>query len=146
MSEPQIKQILKNAKTIAVVGFSVQPSKPSFYVSKYMHDAGYTVLPVNPTVAGQPSGRTLPVFASVAQAKAAAGCDIDIVNVFRRSEQVGPAVSEAIDNQARVVWMQQGIVNDAEAVRARAAGLEVVMDRCIKVDHRIVCAQGTQGD
>lgn len=136
MPESPIESVLKSAKTIVVVGFSLQPAKPSFYVSRYMHDAGYRVFPVNPTVAGQPSGLgDVPVYASVQDARAAAGGSIDIVNIFRRSDQVGPAVSDAIDNQARVVWMQQGIANEDEAARARAAGLTVIMDRCIKVEH-----------
>lgn len=136
MTDEQLTLLLKRSKNIAVVGFSLQTQKPSFYVSLYMHKAGYRVLPVNPTAAGQPSGiGDEPVYASVAQAKAACGGAIDIVNVFRRADQIGPAVTEAIAAGSTCVWMQQGIENDEEAARAQANGLEVVMDKCIKLEH-----------
>ncbi len=136
MTDEQITSLLKQSKNIAVVGFSLQTQKPSFYVSLYMHKAGYRVLPVNPTAAGQPSGIGVePVYASVAQAKAACGGSVDIVNVFRRADQVGPAVTEAIDAGAACVWMQQGIENQEEAARAQAQGLAVIMDKCIKLEH-----------
>jgi predicted CoA-binding protein len=136
MTDDEVVSLLAHGKNIAVVGFSLQPKKPSFYVSLYMHNAGYRILPVNPTVAGQPSGiGAEPVYDSVAQAKAACGGKIDIVNVFRRSDQVGTAVTQAIEAGAGCVWMQRGIENDGEACRARASGLGVVMDKCIKLEH-----------
>ena len=136
MTDEQMTLLLRQSKHIAVVGFSLQAHKPSFYVSLYMHNAGYRILPVNPTVAGQPSGiGAEPVYASVAEAKAACGGSIDIVNVFRRSDQVGSAVTEAIEAGAACVWMQQGIENEEEAARARGRGLSVVMNKCIKLEH-----------
>lgn len=136
MNDANITQILKDNKVIAVVGFSLKTDRPSHYVTQYMHHAGYTILPVNPGHGGQASGiGNIPVYASIAAAVKETGLKPGIVNVFRRSEEVGPAVSEAIAVGANTVWMQQGVYNEEEAQRAEAAGLKVVMDRCIKVEH-----------
>ncbi len=136
MNDADITQILKDNRVIAVVGFSLKTDRPSHYVTQYMHHAGYTVLPVNPGHGGQPSGiADIPVYTSVSNAFKETGLRPGIVNVFRRSEEVGPAVSEAIAAGASAVWMQQGVYNEEEAQRAEAAGLKVVMDRCIKVEH-----------
>lgn len=136
MNDTAIKALLETHRVIAVIGFSVKPERPSHYVTRHMHMAGYTVLPINPGHAGQPSGLDgIPVYASVQEAVRATGLSVGIVNVFRRSEEVESAVTEAIHAGAAAVWFQQGIVNDAEAARARAAGLSVVQDRCIKIEH-----------
>lgn len=143
MTEPDIKLLLQNSRVIAVVGFSLKPERASHYVTRYLHQAGYTVLPINPGHGGQPSGiADIPVYDSMASAIRASGQRPDIVDVFRRSEDVGPAVSDAIEAGAGAVWMQQGIRNEDEAQRARAAGLQVVMDRCIKVDHMMLIGYG----
>src|SRR5215813_19119 len=124
-----IKEILEKYKTIAVVGLSSQTWRPSYSVSKYMQNAGYRIIPVNP-------GET-----EVLGEKAYATLDdvpepFDIVDIFRRPEYVPEIVEAAIRRNARVIWMQLGVVNNVAAARARSAGLDVVMDRCILQDHR----------
>jgi hypothetical protein len=122
-------QLLKNAKTIAVVGLSGHRWRPSYGVSEYMQSAGYRIIPVNPTEA------------EVLGEKAYASLDdipepIDIVDIFRRSEFVPEIVDAAIRIHAKCVWMQEGVIHEEAAAKARAAGLEVVMDRCILKEHR----------
>lgn len=133
-----ITAILKNSKTIAVVGLSADTSRPSNEVADYLQSHGYRIVPVNPAYAGT---RILdePCYATLQEAATALadqGSAIDIVDCFRKSEFIGPIVDEAIAIHARCVWMQLGIVNDAAAAKARAAGLQVVMDRCTKIEHR----------
>ena len=123
-----IKEILETYKTIAVVGLSSQTWRASYSVSRYMQNAGYTIIPVNPNET------------EVLGEKAYASLDevpepFDIVDIFRRPEYVPDVVEAAIRRNARIIWMQVGVVNEAAAARARAAGLEVVMDRCILQDH-----------
>ena len=122
-------QLLKNAKTIAVVGLSGHRWRPSYSVSEYMQSSGYRVIPVNPTeseVLGEKS------YASLEEIPE----PVDIVNVFRRSEFVPEIVDAAIRIHAKCVWMQEGVIHEEAAAKARAAGLEVVMDRCILKEHR----------
>jgi predicted CoA-binding protein len=124
-----IKEILETYKTIAVVGLSSQTWRPSYSVSRYMQNAGYRIIPVNPNEI------------EVLGEKAYASLDdvpdpIEIVDVFRRAEFVPEVVEAAIRRNARVVWMQLGVTNEVAAERARSAGIEVVMDRCILVEHR----------
>ena len=124
-----ILEILKKYKTIAVVGLSSNPMRPSFGVTEYMQSAGYRIIPVNPNeteVLGEKSYAQL----EDVQEK------IEIVNVFRRAENVPPVVESAIRIGAKVVWMQLGIENERAAEKARAAGLTVVEDACIFVEHR----------
>lgn len=125
----EIKRILQSCQTIAVVGLSPKPARPSNEVALYLQEAGYTVIPVNP---GQTEilGQTC-----YPQLQAIPG-RVDLVNIFRRPEDVEPIVADAIKVRARVVWMQQGIVNEKAAAMAIKAGLTVIMDRCIKVDHQ----------
>jgi len=123
-----IKEILERYKTIAVVGLSSHSWRASYSVSRYMQNAGYRIIPVNP------------LETEVLGEKAYASLDdvperFEIVDVFRRPEYVPDLVEAAIRRNARVIWMQLGVVNEAAAARARAAGLEVVMDRCILQDH-----------
>src|ERR1700676_4474337 len=121
--------ILKNFKTIAVVGLSSNPARPSFGVTEYMQSSGYQIIPVNPNetdVLGEPS------YASLEEVPQ----KLEIVDIFRRTEEVPPVVDAAIRAGAKVIWMQQGIANEAAAERARAAGLTVVMDACILVEHK----------
>jgi uncharacterized protein len=128
-SADPIFDILTKYKTIAVVGLSSNPTRPSYGVTEYMQSAGYHIIPVNPNetdVLGEPSYTSL---AEVPQ-------KIEIVNVFRRPEEVPPVVDAAIRAGAKVIWMQLGIVNQAAAERAQAAGLTVVMDACLLIEHK----------
>ena len=123
-----IKEILEMYRTIAVVGLSSHTWRPSYSVSRYMQSNGYRIIPVNP------------IETKVLGEKAYASLDdvteaIEIVDIFRRSEFVPDIVEAAIRRNARVIWMQEGVVHEAAASHARAAGLEVIMDRCILKDH-----------
>jgi hypothetical protein len=124
-----IRDILTKYKTIAVVGLSSNPVRPSYGVTEYMQGSGYQIIPVNPNetdVLGEPS------YASLEEVPQR----IEIVDIFRRPEEVPPVVDAAIRASAKVIWMQQGIANEAAAEKARAAGLTVVMDACILVEHK----------
>jgi len=125
---PAIKKLLTTAKTIAVVGLSPKESRPSNMVARYLIEAGYTVIPVNP---GQEKILGLDCYPNLT----AIPCPVEIVNIFRRSEDVEPIVAEAIAIGARMIWMQEGISHAEAARTAKAAGLVVVMDRCIKTVH-----------
>lgn len=130
MSEDaRLSRILTSVKTIAVVGWSPKPDRPSHGVAAFLKRRGYRVIPVNPGQAGQDSGLGEPVRASLAEAG-----PVDMVDIFRRSEEVGPVVDEAIALGAKVVWMQLGVINAEAAARAEAAGLEVVMNRCPAIE------------
>lgn len=140
MSEEEIKSILTNYKTVAVVGLSRNPAKDSHRVAKYLQSAGYRVIPVNPfadEILGEKSYKNL---LNVPET-------IEIVDIFRPSEDVLPIVEEAIRLKNRlgtpkVVWMQLRIVNEEAAKRAREAGLTVVMDRCMMVEDRLLSGKG----
>jgi len=124
-----ILELLKNYKTIAVVGLSSNPMRPSYDVTEYMQAAGYRIIPVNPNereVLGEKSYARLEEVPE----------KIEIVNVFRRAEEVPAVVESAIRVGAKVVWMQQGVENEEAAEKARAAGLMVIEDACILVEHR----------
>jgi predicted CoA-binding protein len=128
-SADPIAEILKTHKTIAVVGLSSNPMRPSFEVTEYMQAAGYRIIPVNPNETEVLGEKSYARLEDVPE-------KIDIVNVFRRAGDVPPVVESAIRVGARVVWMQMGIENKAAAEKARAAGLVVVEDACILVEHR----------
>jgi len=130
MTTEELTAILTHAKNIAVVGLSADPNRPSHQVAKYLITQGYRVLPVNPHCT-QVLGLTC--FSDLISAKQALpiGETIDIVDIFRKSELVLTHVEEAIKIGAKVIWMQEGIVNEAAAQRARAAGLRVIMDLCL---------------
>ena len=123
------RRILETVKTLAVVGLSSKKERPGYTVPAYMQQAGYRIIPVNPNLEQALGERAYPNLLAVPG-------PVDLVLIFRRSEHVPPVVQQAIDIGAKVVWMQLGIVHEAAAARARAAGLEVVMDSCIMVDHR----------
>jgi predicted CoA-binding protein len=128
------ENLLRNAKTIAVVGLSSRRSRPSYGVSEYMQSKGYRIIPVNPNeteILGEK------VFASLDEIPER----VDIVDIFRRPECVPEIVDAAIRIGAKGVWMQEGVVHDEAAGKARAAGLEVVMDRCILKEHRRMLAK-----
>jgi predicted CoA-binding protein len=124
-----ILEILKKYKTIAVVGLSSNPARPSFGVTDYMQSAGYRIIPVNPNETEVLGEKSYARLEDVPE-------QIGIVDVFRRSENVLPVVESAIRVGAKVVWMQLGVENAAAAERARAAGLIVVEDACILVEHK----------
>ena len=125
-TDDELREILTSATTIAIVGASANPGKPSHAIMKVLMSAGYDVLPVNPTET-EVLGR--PAFASLE----AIGRPVDIVNVFRRPEQTPEIAEAAVEIGARVLWLQSGIVSEEAAARARQGGLAVVMDRCIGV-------------
>ncbi len=122
-SHEEIARLLKDCRTIAVVGLSSNPARPSYRVARYMQQQGKVVIPVNPHETEVLGERAYPSLSAVPDS-------IDLVNVFRRSEEAGAIVDEAIRIQAKAVWLQEGVVDEAAALRARQAGLQVVMDRC----------------
>ena len=128
-SDAEIAELLGNARTIALVGASDRPERPSYGVMKFLQDWGYRVLPVNPQITGEHVLGEF-VWREVAQI----GVPIDIVDIFRRPDMAGEAVDQAIFVGAKAVWMQIGVVNEEAAARAEAAGLKVVMDRCPKIE------------
>jgi uncharacterized protein len=121
-------RILASARTIAVVGLSPNPRRPSHGVARYLQRAGYRIIPVNPNV-DQVLGER--AYASLREVSD----PVDVVDVFRRSEFVGPIVDDAIAMRARAVWLQDGVIDEQAAERARAAGLDVVMDDCMMRRH-----------
>ncbi len=128
-SDAKLRRILSSVRTIALVGASPNWNRPSYFVMKYLQGKGYRVIPVNPGLAGQELLGE-PVYASVREIPEA----IDMVDIFRASDRVDPIVDDAIATGAKVVWMQLGVRNDAAGARAEAAGLEVVMNRCPKIE------------
>lgn len=126
----QLRRILGECRTLAVVGLSPQWHRPSFFAAKYMQAHGYRIVPVNPSAQEILGERCYPSVTEAARHER-----IDMVDCFRKSEDIPPIAEEAIAIGARCLWMQLGVVNEAAAERARAAGLEVVMDRCVKIEH-----------
>jgi hypothetical protein len=118
-----IDEIFRACRTIAVVGLSSNPARPSYRVAAYMKSQGYRVIPVNPNETNVLGESAFPSLAAVPGS-------IDLVNIFRKSEDVLPIVEEAIAHGAKAIWMQEGVINEQAAVRAVGSGLLVVMDRC----------------
>ena len=127
-SDRAMRQILETGKTVAVVGLSDKPDRESHRVAKYLQDHGYRIIPVNPTVSEVLGEKS---YASVTDIPG----QVDIVDVFRKPEAVLTVAQEAIDAGAGTLWLQLGVVNQEAAEKAEAAGLQVVMDRCMKVEH-----------
>ena len=127
--DEDIRALLQEARTIALIGASDRPDRPSYGVMKRLQDHGYRVIPVNPQITGEHVHGEF-VFRELGQL----GDPIDIVDIFRRSDAVGPIVDEAIAVGAKAVWMQLGVVNEEAAARAEAAGLKVVMNRCPAIE------------
>lgn len=128
-SNPEIDEILDTYKTIAVVGLSDKPDRPSYGVSEYMKAQGYRIIPVNPAAETILGEKSYPTVTAIPDA-------VEIVNIFRKPDAVPAIVDEAIAKGAKVVWMQDGIVHNAAADKARAAGLKVVMSKCLYREHR----------
>ena len=130
VSDDELRAILERARTIAVVGLSPKPMRPSYSVAAYLQRAGYRVVPINPghdTILG---ARSYPNLTRAAQDHT-----IDVVNVFRRSEHAGAVVDEAIAIRPQLIWLQEGVVDPAAEARAAAAGIPFVMDSCLAVEH-----------
>jgi uncharacterized protein len=124
----EIADILNNSRTVAIVGLSTNPERPSFIVGKYLKEHGYKIIPVNPgekTILGDTS---YPDLAAIPE-------KVDVVDIFRRPEDVLPIVRQAIAIGAKAAWMQEGIVNEEAAAEARKAGLKAVMDKCMRKEH-----------
>ena len=129
-SPDPILELLQRAKTIAVVGLSNSPLRPSHGVSAYMQTHGYRIIPVNPKITEALGEKAYPTLLDVPE-------KIDVVNIFRRSELVGETVDQAIRRKVPAIWMQEQVVNEAAAAKARQAGIFVIMDRCILKEHKL---------
>ena len=131
MNEEEIKDTLRSCKTVAIVGISPKPDRPSYRVASYLQSKGYRIIPVRPDgdeVLGEKVYRNL--------TEVPEEIEIDIVDIFRKSEDVPPVAEESIRRKAKVVWMQEGVVNREACDKAEQAGLKVVMDLCIKKEHQ----------
>ena len=129
--EDEIKKILSRSKTIAVIGISPKEDRPSYIVAFYLKSKGYRIIPVRPDgewILGEK------VYRSLSEIPKEIG--VDVVDIFRRSEDVPPIVEEAIQREAKVVWMQEGVIHKEAGEKAEKAGLKVVMDRCMKKEHQ----------
>jgi uncharacterized protein len=124
----KLRRILQSCRTVAVVGLSANWFRPSFFAAKYMKEHGYRVVPVNPAYQEVLGEKCYPALSDIP-------FQVDIVDCFRRSAEIGPIADVAIAIGAKVLWMQLGVVNEAAKNKAEAAGLEVVMDRCMKIEH-----------
>jgi predicted CoA-binding protein len=125
----RITQLLKTAKTIAVVGLTDSPLRPSYGVSHYMKSRGYRIIPVNPNITDWMGEKVYPSLLEVPE-------KVDIVDVFRRSDAVPEVVEQAIQIKAPAIWLQEGVIHEEAAEKARQAGIFVVMDLCILKEHR----------
>lgn len=132
-----IEEILKQSHTIAVVGVSNNPERPSYIVAKYLKEHGYRIIPVNPQLKELLGETSYPDLLSIPY-------PVDVVDIFRRSEEVPSIVDQAIKMGAKVVWMQEGIINEEAANKARQAGLTVVMDKCMKKQHEKMSAPNSE--
>lgn len=128
-SSDEIGALLKQAKTVAVVGLSDSPLRPSYGVSAYLQQYGYRIIPVNPNIKGALGEKAVASLSDITE-------KIDVVDVFRRSEFVQEVVDEAIKLGVSAIWMQEGIIHEPAAEKARKAGIFVVMDRCMLKEHR----------
>lgn len=131
----KIRSILTQNSTIAIAGLSPKTERPSNMVARYLIGQGYVIIPVNP---GQEEILGLKCYADLQSIPG----EVDIVNIFRRSEDVLPIVQSAVVKKARVIWMQEGVINQEAAKLAEQRGMTVIMDRCIKTDHQLIQAAG----
>ena len=123
-----LRRILRDSRVLAVVGLSADWFRPSFFAAKYMQEHGYRVIPVNPKYESILGERCYKSLRDIPQ-------KVDLVDIFRKTQDVMPIAEDAIAIGAKVLWQQLGVRNDAAAAKARAAGLEAVMDRCVKIEH-----------
>ncbi len=135
-TDAELRQILKTVKTVACVGVSSNPEKASYEIFQYLADAGYHMIPVNPTTPEILGRKSYPDVPSIPE-------KVDVVQIFRKPEDVPPIVEQAIKAGAKVVWMQEGIVNQEAAATAEKAGLQVVMNRCMMKTHQRLLARLT---
>ncbi len=133
----RLPYILTHCRTIAVVGLSPEPHRASFDVARYMQAQGYRIIPVNPNATVVLGEKAYPSLTEAARHE-----NIELVNCFRKSEDIPPVVDEAIAIGAKAVWMQLGISHPAAAAKAEAAGLLVVQDHCLKIDHKVLQSRG----
>jgi uncharacterized protein len=129
MTNDEIGTLLRTSKTIAVVGLSDSPLRPSYGVAAYMQSHGYRIIPVNPSIKGALGEKAVASLSEIRE-------QVDIVDVFRRSEFVAEVVAEAIRLKLPAIWMQEGVIDEQAAEQARQAGMFVVMDKCILKEHR----------
>jgi hypothetical protein len=130
MKDEELKEIFKNGKTVAIVGISPKEDRPSYRVAAYLQSKGYRIIPVRPdgdTILGE---KVYPQLMEIPKE-----IEIDVVDIFRKSEEVPPIVEEAIRRGAKVVWMQEGVIHQKAGEVAEKSGLKVVMNRCIKKEH-----------
>ncbi len=123
-----LRRILKQTRTLAIVGLSANWYRPSFFAAKYMQEHGYRIIPVNPAYEEVLGEKCYPSLKEIPE-------QIDMVDCFRKSEDIEPIAKQAIEIGAKVLWMQLGVMNENAAKMARDAGLEVVQDRCVKIEH-----------
>lgn len=123
-----LRRILKSSRTIAVVGLSANWWRPSYFVAKYLQEHGYRVIPVNPAYRDVLGETCYPTLCEIPE-------PVDMVDCFRKADEIPALTEEAIAIGAKCLWMQLGVVNEVAAARAQAAGLDVVMDRCVKIEH-----------
>jgi predicted CoA-binding protein len=123
-----LRRILKTSRVIAVVGLSADWFRPSYFAAKYMMEHGYRIIPVNPRYPEILGQKCYPTLRDIAE-------KVDIVDCFRKTEDIGPIAGDAIAIGAKVLWQQIGVKNEVAAAKAQAAGLDVVMDRCVKIEH-----------
>lgn len=130
MKDEELKQILKSSKIVAVVGISPKEDRPSYRVASYLQSKGYRIIPVRPDGDTILDEKVYPHLMEIPKE-----IEIDVVDIFRKSEEVPPIVEEAIRRGVKIVWMQEGVIHQEAAEKAQNAGLKVVMDRCIKKEH-----------
>ncbi len=123
-----LRRILRQSKTLAIVGLSANWYRPSFFAAKYLQEHGYRIIPVNPAYQEVLGEKCYPSLKDIPE-------KVDIVDCFRKSEEIEPLAKQAIEIGAKVLWLQLGVVNEKAAKMARDAGLEVVQDRCVKIEH-----------
>lgn len=131
MKEEELKNILSSCKTVAIVGISPKKDRPSYIVASYLKSKGYRIIPVRPVGEEILGEKVYPDLIEIPKE-----IEIDVVDIFRRSEDVPPIVEEAIRRGTKAVWMQEGVIHEEAGAKAEQAGLKVVMDRCIKKEHQ----------
>jgi predicted CoA-binding protein len=131
MQDEELREALSTCKTIAVVGISTKEDRPSYIVASFLKEKGYRIIPVRPDGDYILGEKVSPNLTEIPEE-----IDVDVVDIFRRSEDVPPVVEEAIQRRARVIWMQEGVIHKEACAKAEKAGLKVVMDRCMKKEYQ----------